>query len=33
MGDTDPIKAQRVMQAMLQMEKIDLRKLQEAYNG
>jgi predicted 3-demethylubiquinone-9 3-methyltransferase (glyoxalase superfamily) len=29
--DEDPEKAQRVMQAMLQMVKIDIQKLQEAY--
>ena len=31
MGDKDPEKASRVMQAMLQMSKIDIKKLQEAY--
>lgn len=31
--DEDPIKAGRVMQAMLQMKKIDTKKLQEAYNA
>jgi predicted 3-demethylubiquinone-9 3-methyltransferase (glyoxalase superfamily) len=31
MGDKDPAKAQRVMQAMLQMDKIDIKKLKEAY--
>ena len=29
----DPVKSQRVMQAMLQMDKIDIRRLQEAYEG
>jgi predicted 3-demethylubiquinone-9 3-methyltransferase (glyoxalase superfamily) len=29
--DEDPVKANRVMQAMLQMSKIDIAKLQEAY--
>ena len=33
MGDKDPVKAQRVMQAMLKMEKIDIQKLQDAYEG
>jgi predicted 3-demethylubiquinone-9 3-methyltransferase (glyoxalase superfamily) len=33
MGDKDPIKASRVMQAMMQMHKIEVAKLQEAYNG
>ena len=32
MGDKDQSKAQRVMQAMLQMRKIELKKLEEAYN-
>jgi predicted 3-demethylubiquinone-9 3-methyltransferase (glyoxalase superfamily) len=31
LGDPDPIKSQRVMQAMLQMKKIDIKALQEAY--
>jgi predicted 3-demethylubiquinone-9 3-methyltransferase (glyoxalase superfamily) len=31
LGDKDPAKAGRVMQAMLQMQKIDIRKLREAY--
>jgi predicted 3-demethylubiquinone-9 3-methyltransferase (glyoxalase superfamily) len=30
--DEDPVKANRVMQAMLQMTKIDIAKLREAYN-
>lgn len=33
MGDPDPQKAQRVMQAMLQMSKIDIAALQAAYDG
>ncbi len=33
MGDPDPVKAQRVMQAMLQMKKIDVPTLQRAYDG
>lgn len=32
MGDKDPAKAGRVMQAMLQMDKIDINALQKAYN-
>ena len=32
MGDPDPVKAQRVMQAMLQMQKIDVAGLQRAYD-
>lgn len=32
MNDPDPEKAQRVMQAMLKMSKIEIKKLQEAYN-
>ena len=31
MGDPDPAKASRVMQAMLQMKKIDIARLQEAH--
>jgi len=31
--DKDPQKSQRVMQAMMQMTKIDIEKLQQAYNG
>jgi predicted 3-demethylubiquinone-9 3-methyltransferase (glyoxalase superfamily) len=31
--DKDPEKSQRVMKAMLQMEKIDIKKLKEAYDG
>lgn len=33
MGDKDSEKAGRVMKAMLQMKKIDSKKLQEAYDG
>ncbi len=33
MGDKDPRKAGRVVQAMMQMAKIDLKKLREAYAG
>jgi predicted 3-demethylubiquinone-9 3-methyltransferase (glyoxalase superfamily) len=33
LGDPDPERANRVMQAMLQMSKIDIAKLQEAYEG
>lgn len=33
MGDPDPVKAQRVTQAMLQMKKLDIAKLQLAYEG
>jgi predicted 3-demethylubiquinone-9 3-methyltransferase (glyoxalase superfamily) len=33
MGDKDPAKAQRVMQAMLKMTKIDIAALQRAYDG
>jgi predicted 3-demethylubiquinone-9 3-methyltransferase (glyoxalase superfamily) len=32
-GDSDPEKASRVMQAMLKMIKFDIAKLQEAYDG
>ena len=31
LGDPDPVKAQRVMQAMLQMRKIDIEGLRQAY--
>jgi predicted 3-demethylubiquinone-9 3-methyltransferase (glyoxalase superfamily) len=31
LGDKDPAKAQRVMQAMLQMKKIDITRLKQAY--
>ena len=33
LGDPDPAKSQRVMQAMLQMKKIDVAKLQQAHAG
>jgi predicted 3-demethylubiquinone-9 3-methyltransferase (glyoxalase superfamily) len=33
MGDPDPVKSQQVMQAMLQMKKIDAVKLKQAYDG
>jgi predicted 3-demethylubiquinone-9 3-methyltransferase (glyoxalase superfamily) len=33
MGDPDPEKSKRVMQAMLQMHKIDVEKLKQAYEG
>ncbi|HEX2905871.1 MAG TPA: VOC family protein [Phototrophicaceae bacterium] len=33
MSDPDPVKAQRVMQAMLQMKKIDIAALQRAYDS
>jgi predicted 3-demethylubiquinone-9 3-methyltransferase (glyoxalase superfamily) len=33
MGDKDPVKAQRVMQAMLKMVKIDVGALRRAYDG
>ena len=33
MQDPDPVKAGRVMQAMLQMDKFDIQKLQQAYDG
>ena len=32
LGDKDPKKANRVMQAMLQMDKIDIKRLQQAYD-
>jgi len=31
-GDKDPAKANRVMQAMMQMKKIDIKGLQQAYD-
>jgi predicted 3-demethylubiquinone-9 3-methyltransferase (glyoxalase superfamily) len=31
LGDKDPAKSRRVMQAMLQMSKIDIKKLKQAY--
>jgi predicted 3-demethylubiquinone-9 3-methyltransferase (glyoxalase superfamily) len=33
MSDPDPVKAGRVMQAMMQMVKIDIAGLQRAYDG
>ncbi len=33
LGDKDPQKSQRVMQAMLQMNKIDIQRLKEAYGA
>jgi predicted 3-demethylubiquinone-9 3-methyltransferase (glyoxalase superfamily) len=33
LGDKDTAKASRVMQAMLQMNKLDLARLQQAYDG
>ena len=33
LGDSDPAKAQRVMQAMLKMDKIDIAKLKQAREG
>jgi predicted 3-demethylubiquinone-9 3-methyltransferase (glyoxalase superfamily) len=33
MADPDPVKAGRVMQAMLQMKKIDIKGLRQAYSG
>ena len=33
LGDPDASKSKRVMQAMLQMTKIDIQKLQQAYDG
>jgi len=33
LGDKDPEKSKRVMQAMLQMDKIDIKRLQQAYDG
>jgi predicted 3-demethylubiquinone-9 3-methyltransferase (glyoxalase superfamily) len=32
-GDKDPAKGQRVMKAVLQMTKIDIQKLKDAYDG
>ncbi len=32
-GDPDPVKAQRVIQAMLQMKKIEIDQLQQAYDS
>ncbi|MGE5463212.1 MAG: VOC family protein [Syntrophothermus sp.] len=33
LGDPDPVKAQRVLQAMLKMRKIDVQALKDAYEG
>ena len=33
LGDKDPAKAGRVMNAMLQMNKIDIAQLEQAYEG
>ena len=33
LGDSDPAKSGRVMQAMLKMKKIDIKTLQDAYNN
>ncbi|MGA2480346.1 MAG: VOC family protein [Spirochaetia bacterium] len=33
LGDADPVRSQRVMQAMMQMRKLDIRGLQEAYSS
>jgi predicted 3-demethylubiquinone-9 3-methyltransferase (glyoxalase superfamily) len=33
LSDPDPVKSSRVMQAMLQMTKIDIEKLKRAYSG
>ncbi len=33
MGDPDPVKSQKVMQAMLKMKKIDIAELKRAYDG
>ena len=33
LNDPDPVKAQRVMQAMLQMQKVDIEGLRQAYEG
>jgi len=33
LGDKDPAKAKRVMEAMLQMDKLDVAKLTKAYEG
>jgi len=32
LGDQDPQKANRVMQAMMQMKKLDIKGLQQAYD-
>ena len=33
LGDSDPVKSKRVLDTMLQMEKLDLRRLEQAYDG
>ncbi len=33
LGDKDPVKAKRVLDAMLKMQKIDLKALKDAYDG
>jgi predicted 3-demethylubiquinone-9 3-methyltransferase (glyoxalase superfamily) len=33
LGDADPVKAGRAVQAMLQMQKIDIKRLREAFDG
>ena len=33
LGDKDAAKSKRVMNAMLQMEKLDVKRLQQAYDG
>ena len=33
MSDKDPAKARRVMEAMLQMDKLDVDRLKQAYEG
>ncbi|HEV2982759.1 MAG TPA: VOC family protein [Vicinamibacterales bacterium] len=33
LGDKDAARSKRVMNAMLQMDKLDLKRLQQAYNG
>ena len=33
MADKDPAKSRRVMEAMLQMDKLDIARLEQAYNG
>jgi hypothetical protein len=33
LNDVDAVKSQRVMKTMLQMDKIDIKILKQAYNG
>jgi predicted 3-demethylubiquinone-9 3-methyltransferase (glyoxalase superfamily) len=33
LGDKDPVKSARVMNAMMQMVKLDIAELQRAYDG